>query len=58
MPYRTTSSDAGFRLHIGSKTWARFILTVSDVNLFRYCQRIVNFDPEISYGAFDLGVAE
>jgi hypothetical protein len=26
--------------------------------LFRYCQSVVYFDPEISDGAFDLGVAK
>jgi len=31
---------------------------ISDINLFRYCQSIVYFDPEISDGAFDLGVAK
>jgi hypothetical protein len=30
----------------------------SDINLFRYCQCIVYFDPEISDRAFDLGVAK
>ena len=30
----------------------------SDINLFRYCQRIVHFDAQISNGAFDLGVAK
>ena len=30
----------------------------SDINLFRYCQGIVYFDPEIPDRAFDLGVAE
>ena len=31
---------------------------ISDINLFRYCQSIVYFDPEISDRAFDLGVAQ
>jgi len=31
---------------------------ISDINLFRYCQRIVHFDAQISNGAFDLGVAK
>ena len=31
---------------------------ISDVNLFRYCQGIVHFDPEISDRAFELGVAK
>ena len=31
---------------------------ISDINLFRYCQSIIHFDPEISDRAFDLGVAE
>jgi hypothetical protein len=30
----------------------------SDINLFRYCQSIVYFDPEISDRAFDLDVAK
>jgi hypothetical protein len=31
---------------------------ISDINLFCYCESIVHFDAEISYRAFDLGVAE
>ena len=31
---------------------------ISDINLFRYCQSIVYFDPEISDRAFDLSVAK
>jgi hypothetical protein len=31
---------------------------ISDVNLFRYCKRVINFDAQIANGAFDLGVAE
>ena len=31
---------------------------ISDINLFRYCQGIVYFDPKISDRAFDLGVAK
>jgi hypothetical protein len=31
---------------------------ISDINLFRYCQSIIHFDPEIPDRAFDLGVAE
>ena len=30
----------------------------SDVNLFRYGQGIIDFDTEISNGAFDLGVSK
>jgi|KBSSwiStaDraftv2_1062776.scaffolds.fasta_scaffold1572338_1 hypothetical protein len=30
----------------------------SDVHLFCYCERIVDLDPEVSDGAFDLGVPE
>jgi len=30
----------------------------SDINLFRYCQRIIDLDAEIPDGAFDFGVAE
>ena len=30
----------------------------SDINLFRYCQSIVYFDPEISDRALDLRVTE
>jgi hypothetical protein len=32
--------------------------SISDINLFRYCQRIIHFDPEISNCAFDLGMSE
>src|ERR1700687_2483680 len=31
---------------------------ISDINLFRHCQSIVYFDPEISDRAFDLGMAK
>jgi hypothetical protein len=31
---------------------------ISDIDLFRYRQSIVYFDPEISDRAFDLGVAK
>jgi hypothetical protein len=31
---------------------------ISDVNLFRYCQRIIDLDAEISDRAFDLGMPE
>jgi hypothetical protein len=30
----------------------------SDVNLFRYRKGIINFDAEVPYGTFDLGVTE
>jgi hypothetical protein len=30
---------------------------ISDVNLFRYRKRIIDFDAEVSDGAFDFGVA-
>ena len=29
----------------------------SDINMFCYCQSVINFDAEISDRAFDLGVA-
>jgi hypothetical protein len=41
--------------------WAEHVRSapgISDINLFRYCQRIVHFDAQISNGAFDLGVAK
>ena len=31
---------------------------ISDVHLFRYRQRIIHLDTEVSDSAFDLGVAE
>jgi hypothetical protein len=31
---------------------------ISDINLFRYCQRVINLNAEISHRAFDLGVPE
>jgi hypothetical protein len=31
---------------------------ISDINLFRYCQGVVDLDAEIPDGAFDLGMAE
>ena len=31
---------------------------ISDINLFRYCERIIYFDAEISDRAFDLGMSE
>jgi hypothetical protein len=31
---------------------------ISDINLFRYCQGVINFDAKISDGAFDLGMPE
>jgi hypothetical protein len=31
---------------------------ISDINLFRYCQGIIYFDPKISDRAFDLGMPE
>ena len=31
---------------------------ISDINLFRYCKGIIDFDAEISDGAFDLCMSE
>ena len=31
---------------------------ISDINLFRYREGIIDLDAEVSDGAFDLGVAE
>src|SRR5438132_9221123 len=31
---------------------------ISDINLFRYCQGVIDFDAEIAHRAFDLGVPE
>ena len=31
---------------------------ISDINLFRYCQGVIDFDAEIPDRAFDLGVSE
>ena len=31
---------------------------ISDINLFRYCQGVINLDAEISDRAFDLGMPE
>ena len=31
---------------------------ISDVNLFRYCQGVINFDAEVSDSALDLGMPE
>jgi hypothetical protein len=31
---------------------------ISDVNLFRYCQRVIDLDAEISDRAFDLGMSK
>jgi hypothetical protein len=49
-------------LNRADRTWrsGRALLCprISDVNLFRYRQRIVYFDAEISNGAFDLGMAK
>ena len=30
----------------------------SDINLFRYCERVVDPDPEVSYRALDLGMTQ
>jgi len=30
----------------------------SDINLFRYCQRVIDLDAEIPDRAFDLGMPE
>ena len=32
--------------------------STSDINMFCYCQSVINFDAEISDRAFDLGVAK
>ncbi len=32
--------------------------SISDIDLFRYCQGVIYFDAQISDGAFDLGVPE
>ena len=32
--------------------------SISDINLFRYCQGIVHLDAEMSNRAFNLGVAK
>lgn len=34
------------------------LLDISDVNLFRYRDRIVDFDAEISHSAFDFRVTQ
>jgi hypothetical protein len=31
---------------------------ISDINLFRYSQRVIDLDAEIPHRAFDLGVPE
>ena len=31
---------------------------ISDINLFRYCEGIIDLDAEISHRAFDLGMSE
>lgn len=31
---------------------------ISDINLFRYCQGVIDFDAEIPDRAFDLGMSE
>jgi hypothetical protein len=31
---------------------------ISDINLFRYCQSVIDLDTEISDRTFDLGVPE
>jgi hypothetical protein len=31
---------------------------ISDINLFRYCQRIIDLDAEVSDRAFDLGMSK
>jgi hypothetical protein len=31
---------------------------ISDINLFRYCQRVIDLDAKIPDRAFDLGVPE
>ena len=31
---------------------------ISDINLFRYCQRVINLNAKISDRAFDLGMPE
>jgi len=31
---------------------------ISDINLFRYCEGVINFDAQISNGALDLGMPE
>ena len=30
----------------------------SDVDLFRYCQRVVDLNPQVAHRTFDFGVAE
>src|SRR4051794_30422988 len=32
--------------------------SMSDINLFCYCQGVIDLDAEIPHGAFDLGVSE
>ena len=32
--------------------------SISDINLFRYCEGIIYLDAEISHRAFDLGMTE
>jgi hypothetical protein len=32
--------------------------SISDINLFRYCQGVIDLDAEISDRAFDLGMPE
>jgi hypothetical protein len=31
---------------------------ISDVNLFRNCEGIIDFDPEIAHRAFDFGMPQ
>ncbi|MGY2904633.1 hypothetical protein ACVWVY_003654 [Bradyrhizobium sp. URHC0002] len=58
MLHLLTSARGTNRLLEAGQSMSALCPGISDINLFRYCQSIVYFDPEISDGAFDLGVAK
>jgi len=44
------------REFVGTGRASQLCPVISDINLFRYCQGVIDLDAEIPDGAFDLGM--
>jgi hypothetical protein len=55
-PFLMSASGSNRLLEVGQSMSAP--PDISDINLFRYCEGIINLDAEISDRAFDFGMSE
>jgi hypothetical protein len=55
-PFLMSASGSNRLLEVGRSMSA--LPDISDINLFRYCEGIINLDAEISDRAFDFGMSE